>query len=166
MNVMSTTSTTSQDYDVTGIPISSKQSLQIDLDHYVALDATTWMYFVCILMLFLNSIVFRRGFFPSHAPLLYLKVCLPDVEMQQQARNRKGRHSAERAAFQHPARLHLRPHTNSCVSRATKSKDLSAHQTTLKWTTAQKIQLNMHIHLMSPWYCKKGLAMFFCVPHK
>lgn len=86
----------------------------------------------CILMLFLNSIVFRRAFFPSHTPLLYLKVCLPDAEMQQQARNRKGRHSAERAAFQHPARLHLRPHTNSCVSRTAKSKDPSAHQTTLK----------------------------------
>ncbi len=133
MNVISTTSTTSQDYDVPGLPVKQLKVVYSDWFRSLCCIACNNMNGCCCnLILFLNSIVFRRAFFPSHTTLLYLKVCLPDAEMQQQARNRKGRHSAEHAAFQHPAKLHLRPHMNSCVSRAAKSKDISAHQTALE----------------------------------
>lgn len=66
------------------------------------------------------------SFFLSTHLYCNVKVCLADAETQQQTRNRKGRHYAERAAFQHPARLSVRPHANSCISQVAKTKDLSA----------------------------------------
>lgn len=104
------------------------------------------------------------SFFLSTHLYCNVKVCLPDAETQQQTRNRKGRHYAEHAAFQHPARLSVRPHTNSCISRVTKTKDLSVPNKS--WSGPLHTACNLTCTFVSrapDIVVKKGSQHVFCV---
>lgn len=141
--------------------------------------------FCCTFMLFLEFHVFLfldinghkksksqtsgelRVFSSTH---LYcnVKVCLPDAETQQKARNRKGRHSAARAAFQHPVRLRVRPHANSSISRVTKTKDLSPSNNS-SWSGPLHTSCNLtciSVSRVPDTVVKKGTWHVLCVPHK
>lgn len=177
---------TVQHYNVTGPPMK-----QLNQDHSI------WFSLLCCiacynmndccstLMLFLAFHVYlfldiighkskwrnseELSFFLSTHLYCNVKVCLPDAETQQQTRNRKGRHYAERAAFQHPARLSVRPHTNSCISRVTKTKDLSVPNKS--WSGPLHTACNLtciFVSRASDIVVKKGTRHVFCVcvPYK